>query len=80
MCLYAQGLTGKDDIATVVKSVDCPVNVVMGLGGRWSLAIVSGIGVRRVSVGSSLSRAALGALFQAGGTGSPARAGSLSHA
>src|SRR5207245_4250072 len=29
--LYAPGLTTKDDIATVVRSVDRPVNVVMGL-------------------------------------------------
>src|SRR4029077_15653667 len=31
--LYAPGLSSKDDIAAVVKSVDRPVNVVMGLKG-----------------------------------------------
>ena len=31
--LYAPGLTSKDDIAAVVRSVDRPVNVVMGLQG-----------------------------------------------
>src|SRR5579862_8508219 len=31
--LYAPGLTTKEDIATVVKSVDRPVNVLMGLAG-----------------------------------------------
>lgn len=31
--LYAPGLTTKDDIATVARSVDRPVNVVMGLEG-----------------------------------------------
>jgi 2-methylisocitrate lyase-like PEP mutase family enzyme len=64
--LYAPGLTGKDDIATVVRSVDRPVNVVMGLQGvQLSLEELSQIGVRRVSVGSALSRAALGAFLRA---------------
>jgi 2-methylisocitrate lyase-like PEP mutase family enzyme len=64
--VYAPGLTSKDDIAAVVNSVDCPVNVVMGLGGvQMSLAVLSEIGVRRVSVGSALSRAALGAFLRA---------------
>jgi 2-methylisocitrate lyase-like PEP mutase family enzyme len=63
--LYAPGLTSKDDIASVVSSVDCPVNVVMGLQGvQLSLAELSAIGVRRVSVGSALSRAALGAFLR----------------
>ncbi len=66
--LYAPGLTSKDDIATVVSSVDRPVNVVMGLQGvQLSLAELSAIGVRRVSVGSALSRAALGAFLRAAG-------------
>ncbi len=64
--LYAPGLTSQDDIATVVKSVDRPVNVVMGLQGvQLSLGQLSAIGVKRVSVGSALSRAALGAFLRA---------------
>ena len=64
--LYAPGLAGKDDIAAVVKAVDRPVNVVMGLQGvQLSLAELSAMGVKRVSVGSSLSRAALGAFLRA---------------
>ncbi len=64
--LYAPGLSSKDDIAAVVGSVDRPVNVVMGLQGvQLSLADLSAIGVRRVSVGSALSRAALGAFLRA---------------
>ncbi|MGA8540111.1 MAG: isocitrate lyase/phosphoenolpyruvate mutase family protein [Terriglobales bacterium] len=64
--LYAPGLTTKDDIAAVVHSVDRPVNVVMGLQGvQLSLAELSALGVRRVSVGSALSRAALGAFLRA---------------
>jgi 2-methylisocitrate lyase-like PEP mutase family enzyme len=64
--LYAPGLTSREDIAAVVRSVDRPVNVVMGLQGvQLSLAELSAIGVKRVSVGSALSRAALGAFLRA---------------
>jgi 2-methylisocitrate lyase-like PEP mutase family enzyme len=64
--LYAPGLATTDDIIAVVTSVDRPVNVVMGLQGvQLSLAQLSALGVKRISVGSALSRAALGAFFRA---------------
>ncbi len=64
--LYAPGLTTKTDIEAVVGAVDRPVNVVMGLQGvQLSLAELSAIGVKRISVGSALSRAALGAFLRA---------------
>ena len=64
--LYAPGLASKEDITAVVTSVDRPVNVVMGLQGAiLSLSELSEIGVRRVSLGSSLSRAAFGGLIDA---------------
>ena len=64
--LYAPGLATKEDIAAVVSSVDRPVNVVMGLQGvQLSLAELSAMGVKRVSVGSTLSRTALGAFLRA---------------
>ena len=63
--LYAPGLTRLEDIATVVRSVDRPVNVVAGLtGAEWSVADLATVGVKRVSVGSALSRAALGAFLR----------------
>jgi len=64
--LYAPGLRNKEDIAAVVSSVDRPVNVIMGLQGvQLSVAKLSAIGVKRISVGSALSRAALGAFLRA---------------
>ena len=64
--LYAPALASKDDIAAAVRSVDRPVNVLMGLRGvQLSLAEISAMGVRRVSVGSSLARAAMGAFLRA---------------
>ncbi len=64
--LYAPGLASRDDIVAVVRSVSRPVNVVMGLrGAQLSLAELSEIGVRRISVGSALYRTALGAFLRA---------------
>jgi 2-methylisocitrate lyase-like PEP mutase family enzyme len=64
--LYAPGLATRDDIAAVIHSVDRPVNVVMGLRGvQLSLSELSALGVKRVSVGSSLTRTALGAFLRA---------------
>lgn len=65
--LYAPGLTTREAIASVVRAVaPKPVNVLMGLsGGSFSLAELEDLGVRRVSLGSSLARAALGALLRA---------------
>ena len=64
--LYAPGLSSREDIAEVVRSVDRPVNVIMGLQGvHLTVAELSALGVKRVSVGSALSRAALGAFLRA---------------
>jgi 2-methylisocitrate lyase-like PEP mutase family enzyme len=69
--LYAPGLTRKEDIETVVRSVDRPVNFLAGLGPNdpniapLDFATLSAIGVKRISVGGALSRAALGAFLRA---------------
>ncbi len=64
--LYAPGLTTKEEMAAVVSSVDRPVNVLMGLHAvDLNLAILSELGVKRVSVGGALCRAAYGALLRA---------------
>lgn len=63
--LYAPGLKNREDIETVVSSVDRPVNVVMGLQGvTLTVPELAAIGVKRVSVGSALSRAAIGAFLR----------------
>lgn len=64
--LYAPGLRRREEIAAVVSAVDRPVNILMGLSGmHLSLAELSELGVKRVSVGSALTRAALGAFLRA---------------
>lgn len=64
--LFAPGLRSREEIAALVESVGRPVNVIMGLQGvRLSVAELSEIGVKRISIGSALSRAALGAFLRA---------------
>ncbi|HEY2848261.1 MAG TPA: isocitrate lyase/phosphoenolpyruvate mutase family protein [Gemmatimonadaceae bacterium] len=64
--LYAPGITRADDIRAVCSSVGKPVNVVMGLrSGGFSVAELAAMGVRRISVGSSMSRVALSAFVAA---------------
>ena len=65
--LYAPGLKTREEISAVVKAVaPKPVNVVMGLaGGSLSLDELADLGVKRVSVGSALARAAYGAFLRA---------------
>jgi 2-methylisocitrate lyase-like PEP mutase family enzyme len=62
--LYAPGLIHLHDIATLVKEVDRPVNDVMGLSGaNVSVQELTDIGVKRISLGSSLHRTAFGSLL-----------------
>lgn len=64
--LYAPGLPSLEAIETVCREVDKPVNVVMGLSGpTWTVDQLSAAGVKRISVGGSFARAALGALIRA---------------
>ncbi len=64
--LFAPGLTEAEDIRAVCAAVHKPVNVVMGLkAAHFSVAELAALGVRRISVGSALSRAALGAFVRA---------------
>lgn len=63
--LFAPGLRTLEDIAAVISAVDKPLNVIMGLQGvRLTVAELSAIGVKRISVGSSLTRIAFGAFLR----------------
>lgn len=57
--LFPPGLRSLDDIRTVCRSVTKPVNIVIGPGDlKHSLADLAECGVRRVSLGGALARAA----------------------
>ncbi len=64
--LYAPDLPDIDAIRTVCAEVDKPVNVVMGLSGPvYTVDELGEAGVKRISVGGSFARAALGAMIRA---------------
>lgn len=57
--LYAPGPRKRDDIRTLVEAVaPKPVNILMGSNVGLKVADLAVLGVRRISVGSALSRAA----------------------
>lgn len=65
--LFAPGIQSVEDIKAIVSSLDRPLNVIMGFQGvQLDMATLQALGVRRVSVGGSLARAAYGALIRAG--------------
>jgi methylisocitrate lyase len=64
-CLYAPGIRTRADILAVVKGVaPKPVNVLMN-GGHATVADLADLGVRRISVGGALARAAWTGFLQA---------------
>ncbi|MRG48594.1 isocitrate lyase/phosphoenolpyruvate mutase family protein [Chitinophaga sp. SYP-B3965] len=65
--LFAPGLKTREEIESVVKAVaPKPISVVMGLGNViFSLDELEQLGVKRVSLGSSLARAAYGSFYYA---------------
>jgi 2-methylisocitrate lyase-like PEP mutase family enzyme len=65
-CAFIPGASDADTIARLVRELDGPLNVVMGLtGNALSLADLAGLGVRRVTVGGSIARAMYGHLRRA---------------
>ena len=65
-CLYAPGLKTHEQIAAVVAGVaPKPVNLLIGAAGGLSLAEAARLGVRRVSVGGAMARAAWGGFMRA---------------
>jgi 2-methylisocitrate lyase-like PEP mutase family enzyme len=65
-CLYAPGIRSREQIAAVVAAVaPKPVNVLMGVPSEFCVADLAGLGVRRISVGGSLARAAWGGFIRA---------------
>ena len=71
-CLYAPGLRTREEITAVVRAVaPKPVNVLVG-SDFTTVADMAALGVRRISVGGALARAAWGGFARA--------AGELAHA
>jgi 2-methylisocitrate lyase-like PEP mutase family enzyme len=65
-CLYAPGLTTREQIAAVVAAVaPKPVNLLVWKATDLTLAEIAELGVRRVSVGGALARCAWGGFMRA---------------
>lgn len=65
--LYAPGITQPDDMRAVCASVNKPVNMLVGLKNspKLTVAELGKLGVRRISIGSGFSRAAITAFVHA---------------
>jgi 2-methylisocitrate lyase-like PEP mutase family enzyme len=65
-CLYAPGIRTKAQIEAVVAAVaPKPVNLLVGSDLGLTLQDIAALGVRRVSVGGALARAAWGGFLRA---------------
>src|SRR6202030_1396489 len=65
-CLYAPGIHEREHIAAVVNAVaPKPVNLLISAPGGLTMHDAADLGVRRVSVGSALARAAWGGFVRA---------------
>lgn len=64
--LFAPGLHDLETIRTVASAVTKPLNVIMGMpGATFGVDDLADAGVKRISVGSALARAALGTFLRA---------------
>lgn len=65
-CLYAPGIKTREHILAVVAAVaPKPVNLLIGGTSEFSVSDVEAMGVRRISVGGALARAAWGGFMRA---------------
>ena len=65
-CLYAPGIRTVDEISAVVAAVaPKPINLLIGFNADLGMPEIAALGVRRVSVGGALARAAWGGFMRA---------------
>lgn len=65
-CLYAPGIRAREEIVAIVKAVaPKPVNLLVGFASELTVSEIAALGVRRVSVGGALARAAWGGIMRA---------------
>ena len=64
-CLYAPGISTREQISAVVKAVaPKPINLLVGSPSDLTVKDCADLGVRRISVGGSLARAAWGGFIR----------------
>jgi 2-methylisocitrate lyase-like PEP mutase family enzyme len=68
-CLYAPGIRTREQIEAVVKAAaPKPVNVLVGFASDMTVADYAAMGVRRISIGGAMARAAWGGFIRAAKT------------
>jgi len=65
-CIFVPGVVEADTIRRLAAEIPAPLNIVAGLASRIDAPTLFSLGVRRVSVGGSLARAALSLVERAG--------------
>jgi 2-methylisocitrate lyase-like PEP mutase family enzyme len=65
-CVFVPGVVEEDTIRRLAEAIPAPLNLVAGLASTTDASTLYSLGVRRISVGGSLARAALSAVEQAG--------------
>lgn len=65
-CVFVPGVRDADEIRRLAAAIPAPLNIVAGLANTIDAPALFALGVRRVSVGGSIARAAYGLVERAG--------------
>ena len=65
-CVFVPGVVEEETIRRLAAAIPCPLNIVAGLANTIDANTLFSLGVKRVSLGGSLARAALSTLERAG--------------
>ncbi|MDX6374201.1 MAG: hypothetical protein QOD98_3189 [Nocardioidaceae bacterium] len=65
-CVFVPGVVEEDDVRRLAEAVPAPLNIVAGLASLTDAPTLFSLGVKRVSLGGSLTRAAYSFLERAG--------------
>ena len=65
-CVFVPGVVEEDDVRRLADAIPAPLNIVAGLASLTDAPTLLSLGVKRVSVGGSLARAALSFVERAG--------------
>ena len=64
-CLYAPGVSTREQIGALVQAVaPKPFNLLFGSASAMTVADIAALGVRRISVGGAMARAAWGGFMR----------------
>lgn len=65
-CIFVPGVADTAEIGRLTQEIGTPVNIVSGLGAVFDAATLRALGVARISIGGTLTRAVFGLVERAG--------------